>query len=99
MATTLRLLHFQASFFWGGGFPPPKKLTIPPPIAAKLCDLNLFFGWENELQIYVESFLLIDSKQKKYSSLSSQKGASLCIRLAVGSSAPPDPLVAMGAYF
>jgi len=42
------------------------KLTIPPT-AAKLCALGLrvFFGRDNELQIYHENFLLMDIKYRK----------------------------------
>jgi len=52
-------------FSGGGGFP-PKKLTIPPT-AAKLCALNLFYAWDNELQIgsYGGNFLLMDNKHRK----------------------------------
>jgi len=53
-------------FFLGGGGFPPKKLTIPPT-AAKLCALNLFYAWDNKLQIglYDGNFLLMDNKHRK----------------------------------
>jgi len=60
---------------------PPKKLLklTTPQTAAKLQALNLFFDWDNELQIYHGSFLLMDNKQGNYSSLSNQNGENLCL--------------------
>ena len=53
-----RTVLIPAYFFLGGAefSPPAKKLTIPQT-AAKLCALNLFFGRDDELQIYHGNFL------------------------------------------
>jgi len=56
---------FQESFCGGGWKFLPRKLTIPPSTAAKLCALNLFFGRDNELQVYHGNFLLMDNKHMK----------------------------------
>ena len=44
---------FQSSSLYGGISSPPKKKITIPQTAAKLCDLNLFFGQSNELYKYV----------------------------------------------
>ena len=98
-------------FFGGGEFPPPKNLQFPQT-AAKLCDLNLFFGWD-EFQIYHGNFLLMDNKHRELFAIKQSKGANLClkctiIRLATPGSARtrwwslcafPDSLTAMGSLF
>jgi len=81
------------------GIPPPKKLTTQT--AAKLCALTLFFGRDNQLQIYHGNFLLMDNKHRKlFVIISTQNGANLCLKctkIRWGSlSAPQDPLAAMG---
>ena len=52
---------FQVSFVGGGELPPPTYNS--PQTAAKLCALNLFFGRDNELQIY-NGNLLMDNKHR-----------------------------------
>jgi len=54
---------FQASSL--GGIPHPQRTYNPPQTAAKLCYLNLFFGRDNELQIYHRNFILMDNKHRK----------------------------------
>jgi len=60
----------------------------PPPIAAKLCALYLFFDRDRELQICITgTFFQWTINTGSYSSLSNRKGANLCrkcteIRLA-----------------
>ena len=44
---------------------PPKKTYTPQKTAAKLCTLDLFFGRDNELQIYHGNVLLMDNKQRE----------------------------------
>jgi len=75
---------------FGEGFPPQNLQFAPPPIAAKLCALYLFFGRDRELQICITgTFLQWTINTGSYSSLSNRKGANLCrkctgIRLAAG---------------
>jgi len=54
-------------FFLGGtGFTPPPKKTYSSPKRLPNCALNIFFGRDNELQIYHGIFLLIiDNKHRK----------------------------------
>jgi len=87
-----------------GGIPPPKTLTIPLQTAAKLCALNLFFGRDNELQIYHGNFLLMDNKHRKLFVIKQSKGCKFipkmylksCARTRWGSLyAPTDPLSPM----
>jgi len=60
---------------------PPKKLLklTTPPNGCQIAGSKSFFGWDNELQIYHGSFLLMDNKQGNYSSLSNQNGENLCL--------------------
>ena len=53
---------------------PPKKTYNSPTTAAKLCALNLFFGRDNELQIYHGNFLLLDNKHRKLFVIKQSKG-------------------------
>ena len=66
---------------WGiwGESPPKKKTYNPPPTAAKLCALNLFFGRYNELQIYHGNFLLMDSKHRKLFVIKQSKKVQICV--------------------
>ena len=66
-------------FFGGREFSPSqKKLTIPQK-AAKFCALNLFFGRDNELQIYHGNCLLMDNQHRKLFVTKQSKRASLCL--------------------
>jgi len=42
---------------FGGGEIPLSQTYNFPQMAAKLCALNLFFGWDNELKLYDGNFL------------------------------------------
>ena len=46
-------------------------------MAAKLCALNLFFGRDNELQIYHGNLLLMDNKQRKLFVIKQSKGCKV----------------------
>ena len=78
-------------FFWGGN--PPKKETYnSPQTAAKLCALNLFFGQDNELQIYRGNFLLMNNKHGKLFVIKQSQGCKLMPKMhrnAFGDRAPP----------
>ena len=100
---------YSKRLFWGGGdFPPPSNYNFPQ-MAGKLCALNLFFGRDNELQIYHGNFLLMDNKHRKLFVIKQSKVCkfmpkvhqnTLGGRARWGSlCAPPDSLAAMGAYF
>jgi len=67
-------VYSKRLFFWGGGdFPPPSNYNFPQ-MAVKLCALNLFFGRDNELQIYHGNFLLMDTKHRKLFVIKQSKG-------------------------
>jgi len=83
-------------FFWEGGISPPTKLTISPP--------------PKQLPNCARN--LFAAGTMNYSSLSNQKGASICLKcttihLAAGLHLDllgdlifcPDPLAAVGAYY
>jgi len=71
-----------------------------PPTAAKLCALSLFFGRDNELQIYHVNFLLTDNKHRKlFISLKQSKVCKFMPKMhqsTFGGRAQPGP--AGGAY-
>jgi len=86
------------------------QLTIPPQMAAKLCALNLFFGRDNELQIYDRNCLLMDKKHRKLFVIKHSKGCKFMPRMhrnTFGGRAKPGPtgaayalpVTAVGAYF
>ena len=59
---------YSGHLFLGGGtgFTPPPKKTYSSPKRLPNCALNIFFGRDNELQIYHGIFLLIiDNKHRK----------------------------------
>jgi len=81
-------VFISSIFFWGGGdfLPLPKNLQFPPQTAAKLCALNVFFGRDNELQIYHGNFLLMDNKHRQLFVIKQSKGCKFMpkIRLVAG---------------
>ena len=65
---------------FGGGIPPPQKKTYTshPQTAAKLwTDLDLYFGGDNELDIYQGNFLLPDNKHRKLFVIKQRKRAQI----------------------
>jgi len=64
-------------FFFGGGNSPQTKITICTQKAAKLLVLNLFFGRNNELEIYHGNFRLMDNKPRKLFAIKQSKGCKL----------------------
>jgi len=81
MQMTQEQCLFQASFFFGGGAIPPKKeLTVSPTqTTTKLCALY-FFRRDNELQIYLGNFILMDNKRRKLFIIKQSNGANLYLK-------------------
>jgi len=87
--------------FKGGEFVPPKKTYNSPRTGAKLCALNLFFGEDNDSQIYHGNFLLMDNKHRKLFVIKQSKVCKFMYRMhryRFGGRAPPDILAATGAF-
>jgi len=78
-------------FFWGGGFSPPqKKLTIPPNGCQTV--RSIFFGRDNESQIYRGNFLLMDNKHRKLLVIRQSKGCKFVPKMhqnTFGGRVPP----------
>jgi len=91
--------------FGGRGTPPVKTYNAPKRLPNCVL-LNLFFGRDNEIQIYHGNFLLMENKHMKLFVTKRSTGAYLSkmhqntFGPARGASMrSPDPLAETGAYF
>jgi len=72
--------------FWGELPPPQKKKTyntLPQETAAKLCAVDLFSAQTMNYKCITENFFEWTIITGNYSSLSSHKGANLCLFLTL----------------
>jgi len=84
----------------------PQTYNSFPQTATISCAVNLFFGWDNELQIYCGKFLLMDTKHTKLFAIKQSKGCKFMPGMHqdtfggrdrwLSLCSPPDPLAAIG---